>query len=132
MPVSPKDNAPASSGINPLWLDNWHGEAAPQELIRAWLARKETSITQCWATDLAKAPLRILSTTEETRLGKKPLAAHQMVMLISLPVFDSKHTHAVVYVSDYCGGLCGAETLFALRKDGDRWLVTGDKLIGIS
>lgn len=36
--------------------------------------------------------------------------------------FDTKHTLAVVLLSNYCGGLCGGERWHTLVKRGNVWL----------
>ncbi len=128
----PRGGTGPTTESNPFWSDGWRGERASPELIHAWLTNGQTSIVQCWATDRVGAPVPILSAKEEARFARKPLTLHKTILHMSLPTFDASHTHALVYLATFCGGLCGSETVVTLRKNGDDWIITGDKLVGIS
>jgi len=66
--------------------------------------------------------------SNQTAYEREGSEVHGIVSL-SRVGFNPSHTAALVYMSYYCGGLCGHGFTFYLVKSGDKWKV--DKITGM-
>jgi hypothetical protein len=59
------------------------------------------------------------------RLGPRdPKDPHLGLLTLSVIVFDSDHSHAIVNYDFNCGGLCGHGKMLALAKSGEQWKIS--------
>ena len=61
----------------------------------------------------------------QMRLGPRdPKDPHLGLLTLSVIVFDSDHSHAIVNYDFNCGGLCGHGKMLALAKSGEQWKIS--------